>query len=303
MNNRNLRDLLRYATDTLRLSGIESAALDAQLLAAYVLKQGRVYVLTHPELELTTEQADRFHSLITRRCQHEPVAYLTGTCEFMALDFTVNEHTLIPRADTETLVEAAIAHIRRHNCQRILEIGTGSGCISVSIAVNCLNTRITAVDISSNALSVAVANAANHNVGSRVCFIQGDIFNNSLAKELSGFGSFDIIISNPPYITAEEMRTLPPNVHRFEPHTALFGGNDGLAFYKEIARRSPSLLAASGIALLEIGCTQAKATQDIFQKYGFTHTTILQDLASKDRVLSASIGDLRTEDTSLVSPA
>ncbi|MCL2851630.1 MAG: peptide chain release factor N(5)-glutamine methyltransferase [Defluviitaleaceae bacterium] len=285
-NSRSLRNYLTYAANELRRLHIESANLDAQLLAAHVLRQNRVYVLTHPEIELTQEQARKFDSLIERRSRHEPIAYILGFCEFMSLTFAVDNNVLIPRADTETLVEAAISEVHGRGARRVLEIGTGSGCIAVSLAVNCPDIHITAVDISPPALDVAKDNAAAHGVNERVRLVHGDIFDNRLTSALAASGRFDMLLSNPPYITAAEMSGLPPSVRSYEPHTALLGGSDGLNFYREIARRSPSLLSARAAILLEIGCDQADQVRDI---YGgkFTNIAILQDLAAKDRVLRA----------------
>jgi len=287
-------------SDRLRLTSAESAGLDAQLLAALVLGTNRTHVLTHPELELTQDQERQFFSLIERRALHEPVAYISGICEFMSLSFYVNRHVLLPRPDTETLVEAAIREVGRHGAQRVLEVGTGSGCIAVSLAAYCPDISVTAVDISADALSVASFNAEAHKVDSRVTFVNGDIFNDSLTTSLGTVGRFDILLSNPPYITSAEMAELPPSVASFEPHAALAGGADGLNFYREIARRASGLLRDRAGILLEIGCTQADDVQDILGSHSFANISVHQDLSGKDRVIRAEYSIQRS--CKLVSP-
>ena len=284
-SSRSLRDLLRYGSNRLRSLHIESANLDAQLLAALVLGVSRTYVLTHPELELTPEQESEYLCLIQRRSLKEPVAYITGKCEFMSLAFTVDESVLIPRADTETLAEAAISEAHGRGARSALEIGTGSGCVAVALAVNCPGLNVTAADISPRALDIARVNAQAHGVSRRIDFVLGDIFEDRLTDVLTAYGRFDMLVSNPPYITAAEMADLPPSVRGFEPREALLGGEDGLMFYREITRRAPELLNEGAAVLLEIGCTQGGQVRDIF--HNFDNIAVLQDLAGKDRVLRA----------------
>jgi len=279
-----LSDAIRQGTITLQEVQIETASLDAQLIAAYVLQRDRLYVLTNPQMELTAEQAQTFFALIKRRSKFEPITHITRTCEFMALEFEVDEHVLIPRPDTEILVEAAIAKIREQDVRHALEIGVGSGCIAVSLAVNCPDVYITAVDISPKALEVAKRNAITHSVAERISFAEGDVFA-SICEELELAGQFGMIISNPPYISVDEMAQLEPNVHDFEPHTALFGGDDGLDFYREISRRAPSLLEPAGMIMFEIGCDQAMPVHNILSECGFVDIATMRDLADKDRVV------------------
>jgi len=264
--------------------------LDAQLLAAFVLGADRVYVLTHPERGLSPEQERRFEGLVERRGRHEPVAYILGTCEFMSLGFAVSADVLIPRADTECLAEAAIAHIRGTGARRVLEIGTGSGCVAVSLAVSCPDVLVTAVDISPAALDVARRNADVHGVGKRITFVLGDIFRDSTCAALAATGRADILVSNPPYITAEEMAGLPASVGGFEPHMALAGGADGLDFYREITRRAPELTGEGAAVFYETGCRQGVSVCEILRKRGFTDVRILPDLTGRDRVVHATRG-------------
>lgn len=284
---KNIRDILREYTSVLRECGIESAGLDIQLLLAHVLEKDRLYVLANPSHTLTLTQMNDLQTLVTRRAQHEPIAYIIGYCEFMSLKFAVNRHTLIPRADTETLAETAIEKIRKEGVKNVLEIGTGSGCIAISLAVNCPDLHVTALDISSGALQLAQANANTHEVSQRINFLHGDIFDHGLTARLERSAPFGAIVSNPPYISAPEMLCLPPSVHLYEPHTALQGGQDGIVFYDEIARRAPGLLEAPGLLLLEIGWDQADSVSFILKQQGFDHIGIIRDLCGKNRVLAA----------------
>ncbi|MCL2674127.1 MAG: peptide chain release factor N(5)-glutamine methyltransferase [Defluviitaleaceae bacterium] len=284
MNSLSLDEAIRQGANILQNAGIETAWLDAQLLAAFVLGQDRLYVLTNPQLGLTPEQGHEFFALIERRKKFEPVAYIVKECEFMGLRFAVNEHVLIPRPDTEILVEAAIAKIRECGIRRVLEIGTGSGCIAVSLAVNCPDVHVITVDVSPKALNVARRNAEVNKVSERISFAEGDVFAD-VCEELAVTEKFGMIISNPPYISAGEMAQLEPNVKNFEPHTALFGGDDGLDFYREISRRAPSLLEPSGVIMFEIGCDQAMPVHNILSEHGLADITTMRDLADKDRVV------------------
>ena len=284
MNSLSLGEAVRQGANALQNVGIETAWLDAQLLAADILWQDRLYVLTNPQLVLTTEQEQKFFELIERRKKFEPVAYIVRECEFMGIRFAVNEHVLIPRPDTEILVEAAIAKIRENGIRHVLEIGTGSGCIAVSLAVNCPDIHVTAVDISPKALNVARRNAAVNKVSERISFVEGDVFTD-VCERLAAAEKFGMIISNPPYINAEEMAQLEPNVLDYEPHTALFGGEDGLDFYREISRWAGSLLEPSGVIMFEIGYDQAKPVHNILNEHGFVNITTMRDLADKDRVV------------------
>lgn len=212
----------------------------------------------------------------------KPVQYIIGGCEFMSLEFYVNENTLIPRADTEISVEYVIDKFKNCNKVNILDIGTGSGCIAVSLAYYLKNVNITAVDISENALKVAAENAGRNNVAEKITFLKYNILNGFS----DNFPELDCIISNPPYIESETIESLEKNVRDYEPLTALDGGKDGLDFYKAII--NGCRLKLGGALVLEIGYNQAAAVSELLEKSGrFKNIKILKDYGGCDRVATA----------------
>ncbi len=253
--------------------------LDAEILLMHVLNCDRLRLIVDSEIEIKPEQSEMYMSDIKKRSCGMPVQYITGKSEFMGLDFSINQGVLIPRCDTEILVEAVINYIKDRPA-RIIEIGTGSGCISISIAKFCKNVHITAVDISDKALELARKNAANNSVAERIAFLKSNIFENiDLSQKV------DIIISNPPYIKTEEINTLGKNVKDFEPLLALDGGEDGLDFYKEITAKSCNYLVSGGMLAFEIGYNQRQDVCNIMIKNGFADIICLKDLAGLDRVV------------------
>ncbi len=249
---------------------------------------------------LTKEQQQQFNTYVARRQAGEPLQYILGTCNFFGLEFKVNPSVLVPRPETEILVEEAI---KRFKGSAILDIGTGSGNIAVTLAKHIPHARITSVDISAAALAVARENAAAHDVEDRIDFIQADIFQHlSFPKDSVGnpehdvsrpptktFGgdSFDLIISNPPYIPSRQMAALPVDVQK-EPAVALDGGEDGLKFYKIIIKNSPLLLRKGACLMMEFGDGQASALRGLCeQTNSFSSIEILRDLTVKERILSA----------------
>lgn len=209
----------------------------------------------------------------------EPLQYAVGTTEFMSLPFFVSPAVLIPRPDTETLVETVIAETGEKKLS-VLDIGTGSGCIAVSIAFYCKNANVTAVDISEAALETASRNAAAN--GTEISFIKCDILNNIPS------GSYDVIVSNPPYIETEVIKTLDRNVRDFEPHAALDGGADGLDFYRRIAAIAPDMLNPGGFIAFETGFDQARAVARLLGE-AFTDIKITKDLCAVERVVSGRL--------------
>jgi release factor glutamine methyltransferase len=223
---------------------------------------------------LTEVESARFRVYVEQRAAHKPLAYIAGVREFMGLDFEVNEHTLIPRPDTETVVEAALNIIKQTGVKRILEIGAGSGCISVSLAAICLDDLdITSTDIDVAALETAKRNADRYSVSVR--FIQSDLFSNVDP------GMFDMIISNPPYIPSDEIDLLAGSVANYEPRLALDGGADGLNFYRAVTEM------ASNYIVYEIGYNQAEDVRTILLRNGFTDVKVIKDLAGHNRVITA----------------
>lgn len=250
-----------------------------------------VDLYTQPPV-LNSQQQARLAEIQRRRANKEPLQYIFGSCEFMGLKFLVDERVLIPRPETELLVEAVIEKSKLLTKQTlfILDIGTGSGNIAVSLAKFIPDCRLAAVDISADALDVARENARINGVSDRVTFFHGDLFHyrqNNDKEEIL----FDIIISNPPYVKLDELKRLQPEVCR-EPMVAIDGGADGLDFYRRIIEKAPGYLKEKGLVCFEIADGQKRALEDIFQKDGrFTVTNFFNDYAQRDRVVIAELKD------------
>jgi len=270
-----LENILADAKKTLREAGISSWALDGNILMAYVLKISREQLIIRNKHILSQEEKDMFECLVEKRRNFMPVGYITNNVEFMGLDFYVNDSVLIPRPDTEALVEAAISYINKNGTKAVLDMCTGSGAIAVSIAHYCPWSRVTAIDISPKAIDVAVINRDKNKVS--INYMQSNMFENVC-------GVFDLIVSNPPYISKSEMKGLPENVANYEPHLALYGGEDGLLFYRILAGAG-EYLHDLGKMFIEIGAVQKKDVIDIFIKENFYLHSALKDLAGLDRVL------------------
>lgn len=250
--------------------------IDAQLLLEYVLEAGHAFLLTHPEQTLTEQQSEKFSQLIEQRCEGLPVAYLTGERAFYDLTFQVSNAVLIPRPETELLVECALQQIPAGLPCRILDLGTGSGAIAITIAKHRPQSRVVAVDISPDALAVSQQNAAILQVNN-LEFVNGSWFD-----ELSG-ERFDLIVSNPPYVAEGDLHLQQGDL-RFEPAIALSAGNNGLNCLEEIVAAAPSYLNDNGWLLLEHGYDQAAACRDLLLQKGFNNICSHPDLAGIMRV-------------------
>ncbi len=270
------RELLQEAIGVL---GAEKR-LEAELLLASVLGYNRASLLAHDREETTPDQAQAFRELIKRRAADEPLQYLLGTTSFMGLDFKVAPGVLIPRFDTEILVEEAIKCLSGADApRRILDVCTGSGAIAVSLAKYVRDSEVWASDLSPQALALAEENSQR--LAAAVRFRQGDLL--EPFKEAAFDHYFQLIASNPPYITTAEMAELPGDVRR-EPVMALWGGADGLTFYRRLARESGALLADEGYLIMEIGFAQGPAVQQILLDAGFEDVRIVKDWQAHDRV-------------------
>ena len=282
-----LIELTHHIRDMLRREGIESAVLDSQLIAGHVLGFGREDVLLNPE-RIVSEVVDEALLLAVRRSKCEPMAYILGYREFRSLRFEVNQAVLIPRPETELLVEKVLEVMGGlGSAPRVLELGTGSGCVAVSLAVARPKACVVATDICPNALEVAQRNSRAH--GGIVEFVKADMTDmtsEGLPKILGQ--KFDIIVSNPPYIGKAEQRELPKDVG-FEPCIALDGGEDGLMFYRAIASNAYKICNQNAWLVLEIGCGQAADVVGILKSISAQNIHISQDLAGLDRVISAQI--------------
>ncbi len=284
MGNETVSSLLLMGKQALIASGINSFAIDTLVLLMWATGLDKVSILTKPELSVSAEQANRFKQAINKRAAHMPVQYITHECEFMSLNFYVNENVLIPRPDTETAVETTIDLIKKNGYIKVLDLCTGSGCIAVSLAHYCKETCVTAVDISKEALKIAQKNACLNGVLDRITFIQADILTNWQPTE-----SYDLIISNPPYIKHEVLKTLDKNVIYYEPTIALDGGADGLTFYKKITETSATSLKNGGTLIFEIGYDQANEVLQIMKQHNFTNLELKKDLSRNDRVFTGTI--------------
>lgn len=259
-----------------------SPRLDSEVILGYCLKKDRIYIYTHPETVLTPEEESYFFKLIERRSQGEPVQYITGTQEFMGLDFSVKEGVLIPRPDTEILVESVLDKIKKIKEPLIADIGCGSGAIAVSLAAYKKDALVYAADVMDIPLEMTELNSKKNNVDSRVKVIKSDILK-GLPQMLKG--RLDVIVSNPPYIKDSVIPGLMREVRDYEPYSALSGGDDGLYFYREIIKGAPEFLKDNGIIAFEIGHDQAEQVENLLKEGGFHNVECIKDLAGMDRVV------------------
>lgn len=279
---RTYNDIYLSARNLLRQSGVEAFSLEAKLLVAGAAGKTTAQLLRDMSLYASNKIEDTATEYIARRLRGEPVAYITGSWEFYGLPIVTTPDVLIPRMDTEKLVDTAKELLtgRKMNA-RILDLCCGSGCITCAIGHEMPATRLVAIDISANALEVCRKNIAAQKLISRVICMQAD----ALSSPPLGIGEFDMIVSNPPYIASEEIKTLDVSVKDFEPVWALDGGEDGLKFYKAIIKYWKSLLRQGGYLLFEVGEGQAQAVRDMLSAAGFGYTDTRKDTLGIDRVV------------------
>lgn len=275
-----IKDILIKYKKILKDACFDTYALDVEVLLMEVTGFDKTFIYINLDYELSKEQYEKFVHYINRRLKNEPIAYIINKCEFMGMDFELNKDTLIPRPDTEILVEKCIEIINQNNIKTVLDIGTGSGAIAISIAKYCKDVNVLAVDINKNALDMANKNANLNNV-SNISFLQSDLFDKVV-------DNFDMIVSNPPYIKTEDISTLDTNVKDFEPILALDGGEDGLDFYKKIVQKSKEYLNNQGYLMFEIGYNQANDVKSLMEN-DFYNIHVLKDLAGLDRVVFGKI--------------
>lgn len=262
----------------LEAAGVMDAKIDAWLLLEMVAKIDRSFYFMHINEEVDPEVLTEYERVVEKRAEHVPLQYITGEQEFMGMTFKVNSNVLIPRQDTETLVEEALKVIEPQ--MEVLDLCTGSGCILLSILKNAPTVHGTGSDISKQALLVAKENARLHDLDAE--WVRGNLFDNVS-------GQYDVIVSNPPYIAQTELPMLMPEVLQFEPIQALDGGADGLDFYRAITAEAPQYLKENGYLFFEIGYDQGKAVQQLMQDAGFKDVTVRKDLAGNDRVVKGQI--------------
>lgn len=274
----NIKEYLRYATDSLKSANIKTPVLEAGVLLCHVLKCDRTYLYSHDDRVLEKTEENALNHLLEQREGNVPLQYLVGETEFMSLSFVVNPAVLIPRQDTEILVEKCIELVKESNV-KVLDMCTGSGCIAVSLAHYCPESRVVGCDVSQDALSIAKVNSERNGVQNRLELRWGDLF-----EALGGERGFNIIVSNPPYIETNVMTELQNEVKNYEPHLALDGGQDGLDFYRRIIALAPDYLINGGYLAFEIGYNQGQSVKGLMQQY-FHDIEVYKDIAGNDRVV------------------
>lgn len=283
--------ILEIGTQRLKQANIDNAEQDAQSLLLYMMNEDRSFIYIHKNDGTDEAHAEHYFSLIDRRAEGEPLQYITGEQEFMGLPFKVTPAVLIPRQDTETLMETAILLAKDFKAGlSVLDMCTGSGAIAVSAAHFMPKAKITACDISTEALAIAAENAEKNGVSGRIRFQQSDLFTLKGKKDKPMKDKFHMILSNPPYIESDVIETLQVEVKDYEPRLALDGGADGLDFYRRLAEESADRLKKNGYLIMEIGFDQGQAVTDLLKETGrFKDIFVHKDLARLDRVITARL--------------
>ncbi|MCW9033590.1 MAG: peptide chain release factor N(5)-glutamine methyltransferase [Rhodospirillales bacterium] len=277
-----LGTLISEATTKLQEANIDNPRREAQLLACHFFDVDMAKVLGRPDLEVPKDTIPSFDQAVHRRANREPISHIFGEKEFWGLAFKVNKHTLTPRPDSETLIEAVLERIEdKTEKLRILDLGTGTGCLLLSLLSEFPHASGVGVDLSEEALLVAIENAQSLGLEGRATFKQGSWFEGAT-------GEFNIIISNPPYIPKADKANLEPEVADHEPHMALFGGEDGLDCYKEIPEQAIQFLKPNGLLVFEVGIHQALDVSGLLQKNGYSQIGIKKDLSGIERCVSGS---------------
>ena len=280
-----INSLLTWTVNYFKSKGISSARLDAEVLLAHVLGQKRIYLYVHFDEPMEKNELVKFREYVAKRAKHIPVAQIIGQREFMGLDFKVTKDTLIPRPDTEILVENVITKVKEEfkdkNSYDIVDIGTGSGAIILSLLNFLKKANGFTVDISPKAIEVAKENAQNLQVSDRCTFFVGDLFTPLVNK------TFDVIVSNPPYIPQEDIKNLEIDVKDYEPLSALTDNGDGLSFYKRLFSQGQEYLNDKGLIAVEVGIHQAEVVKKMAKNHNWKNIEIIKDYAGIDRVVLA----------------
>jgi len=295
-------EAIQKSTEFLAKKGVESPRLQIELLLAHLLKLPRMKLYLNFERVLTPAETDALRELVKRRGRREPLQHITGSISFCGLEIAVNRNALVPRPETELLAEAgwellnregrragdpnsgtAARHPSPNGFPTALDFGTGTGCIAIALAAKCPQAIITATDISAESLALAKENAARHNVAEQIRFLRGDGFTTFPTD-----ASFDLIVSNPPYIPSAEIATLQPEVRDFDPCAALDGGVDGLDFYRRLAVEAKSFLKPNGKIMLEFGDGQDRTIRNIFEAEKWIVEAVKEDYSHRARILIAT---------------
>lgn len=297
---RSVRSLLKQGIGQLREANVPSFALAAELLLLHVANHDRTWLYAHPEEILTAENATQYFALIQRRANGEPTQHLTGKQEFWGLEFEVTPDVLIPRPETEHLIEVALDRLALRELRAgrspcftgngitLVDVGTGSGCIAIALAKELPDATVYATDISAAALDVARRNSARHGFSDRIHFLESNLLEgfSPLATHHSPL-SFDLIVSNPPYVGRRSAETLAREVREHEPEVALYAGEEGYEFYAELVAQSHEFLKPGGLLVLELGHDSLPAVQPLLESRPWTNVGVTDDLAAIPRVLAA----------------
>lgn len=279
--NNTIGKMLAIGYEELKSVGIESYLLDTQLLLAETLKKDRIYIITNRNMELKDSEIQAFLELISLRKTKKPIKYILQRCEFMGINLFVKEGVLIPRPDTEILVEEVIKEIQNKGYRKICDLCSGSGAIGLALASYLKEVKVEFYDISEEAELVSKENISRLNLAERVEFTRSDLLQRAIEKNKN----FDVIVSNPPYIREADIPTLMEDVRDHEPYIALWGGEDGLDFYRKITEQSRSCLVKGGLLAFEIGHDQCEEIQRILGDNGFYDLRCIKDLSGYDRVV------------------
>lgn len=277
-------EVIQRSSDFLARKGVESPRLQVELLLAHVLRMPRMKLYLNFERVLTELELEALRGLVRRRGEREPLQHIVGSTSFCGLEIAVNRDVLVPRPETELLAEEAWKFLATVSSQSstVLDFGTGSGCLTLAIAMKCPQAKVHALDISEAALKVARENAVRLGLAERVLFHSGDGF-----SALPAEASFDLIVSNPPYIPSAEIETLQPEVRDYDPRQALDGGVDGLNFYRCLAAEAGSRLKPAGRLMLELGDGQGGVVSELLTQHGWTAESLLKDYSGRERILIA----------------
>lgn len=280
-------EALTKAYEILKTQNIDTYMLDAQLLLQKVLKKDKLFIMVNRDFKINEEEEKEYFEIIELRENKMPVKYILGECEFMGLNFNVREGILIPRGDTETLVEEVIDKIKKNNYKEVCDVCCGSGAIGLSIGKLIGETRVYCYDISDIACKVTEENINKLELKDRVRVFKSDLLDEAIIKNRK----FDVIVSNPPYIRKDVIPTLMEDVKNYEPHLALDGGEDGLNFYRKITNQSLGVLNKGGLLAFEIGYDQIEDVEAILKANGFVDIKCIKDLSGLDRVVTGFKGE------------